>query len=161
MESELPLSTRGIKAALSQTPHVYAHHNNNSYQINSARIMNGVLYVRRVTDFQWIIPERVVQGLPSPLLTQAQIQAITQARTAIGTIERLVPQERNHRSQQHRRALLSAYTELSWQCSPLGIGIAPFYEYDPEKLLTIAARFKDQLEQRYAHREGGHDERRK
>lgn len=89
----------------------------------------------------------------SPLTQeQRKAQALTNARTAIATIEQLVPQERIRRSQQRQRTLMSAYNKLSWQCSPLGIGIAPLYDYDPEVLLTIAARFKARIEQRYGHR---------
>lgn len=152
MESDVPLMARAITAALSQTPHVYAHHNGTSYQINSARSMTGVLYVRRTNDYQWIIPVRVVRGLPSPPLTQEQSLALTLAQAAIETIERVVPQEQGGRSQQRQRTLLGAYDTLSRQSSHLGIGIAPFYNYDMEKLLSIAAQFKRQIEQRYAQR---------
>jgi hypothetical protein len=92
---------------------------------------------------------RQAEARPPTPLSQEKQDACTRARSALDTIERLVPQERQRASQKRKRALLGAYKTLSWQCPILGIGIQPFHEYSPEKLLKIAAIFKQQLEQRY------------
>jgi hypothetical protein len=82
-------------------------------------------------------------------LSPEKLRACAQARTAIATIGRLVPLEGISGSQRRQRALMSAYNTLSKQSGHLGIGIAPLHSYDPERILTIAAAFKQQLEQRY------------
>jgi hypothetical protein len=89
-------------------------------------------------------------GMRAPIsLSPEKQQALSRARASIAKIEQLVPQERERRSQKREQSLLSAYNTLSKQSSPLGIGIRPFYGYEPEMILKIATQFKQQIEQRY------------
>jgi hypothetical protein len=147
MEKELSIaSSREINAALRSTRHVYAFCSGEKYQIDRARMDGRLLRVRRVSDYQWIIPERVIQGLPSPPLSAVQRLALTFARIALEAIDRERVQEW---SEMQERVLCHAYDTLSYQCSPIGVGIAPPGDYTPAEIFRAAAGFKRELDERY------------
>lgn len=73
-------------------------------------------------------------------------RAMAKAKFALATIDQQVHLPW---SEEQERILREAYETLSWQCSPLGVGIEPLCEGTLEIIFHAAENFKWRLDKRY------------
>lgn len=84
-------------------------------------------------------------------LTKAQQNSVTRLRTAIETIEQLVPIERKRSSRQRRKSLEQAHGVLRMHGYKLGFTVPSLsHFYDEEQFLAHAHLVADQLQRMQA-----------